>query len=131
LKTTNNVLSSRLFDNTNFYKTFEKDLYQAKQTIIIESPFITLKRMHVLPPTLIDLRRRNVSIIVNTRNPDEHDEEYSRQAIDAIAMMQEIGIRVLFTVKLHRKRRGRTAGFLARKTRMSYGVTMTTNMKKN
>jgi hypothetical protein len=40
---------------------------------------------------------------MNTRNPEEHNEEYAIQAEDAVASMQDIGIKVLYTVKHHRK----------------------------
>ncbi len=41
----NNLLSSRLFNNTDFYKTFKKDLLHARRRVIIESPFITTMRI--------------------------------------------------------------------------------------
>lgn len=99
----NSLLASRLYDNNSFYGTFEKDLRRARVSVVIESPFITAKRMDVLFPVLLKLRQRGVHIVVNTRNPIEHDEIYEVQALSAIRMMQEIGVRVLYTVKHHRK----------------------------
>ncbi len=95
--------NSALFDNNTFYKTFERDLRRARQSVIIESPFITKRRMEHLLPLITKLRRKGVRIVVNTRNPEEHNEEYAIQAEDAVAAMQDIGIRVLYTVKHHRK----------------------------
>ena len=95
--------NSALFDNNTFYKAFERDLRRARQSVIIESPFITRRRMEHLLPLLTKLRRKGVHIVVNTRNPEEHNEEYSIQAEDAVAAMQDIGIKVLYTVKHHRK----------------------------
>ena len=95
--------NSTLFDNNTFYKAFERDLRRARQSVIIESPFITRKRMEHLLPLLTKLRRKGVRIVVNTRNPEEHNEEYAIQAENAVAAMQDIGIRVLYTVKHHRK----------------------------
>lgn len=95
--------NSKLFDNNSFYKAFELDLRRAKQSVIIESPFITSRRMGHLLPILIKLRRKGVRVVVNTRNPEEHNEEYMIQAEDAVAAMQSIGIKVLYTVKHHRK----------------------------
>ena len=40
---------------------------------------------------------------VNTRHPEEHDGVYINQAYDAVAGMQILGVRVLYTVKHHRK----------------------------
>jgi phosphatidylserine/phosphatidylglycerophosphate/cardiolipin synthase-like enzyme len=95
--------NSTLFDNNTFYKAFEHDLRRARQSVIIESPFITRRRMEQLLPLLTKLRHKSVRIVVNTRNPDEHNEEYAIQAEDAVAAMQGIGIKVLYTVKHHRK----------------------------
>ncbi|MCA9313543.1 hypothetical protein KDA08_04505 [Candidatus Saccharibacteria bacterium] len=95
--------NSKLFDNNSFYKSFERDLRRANQSAVIESPFITSRRMEHLLPVLIKLRHKGVRIVVNTRNPEEHNEEYAIQAEDAIAAMQNIGVKVLYTVKHHRK----------------------------
>ncbi len=95
--------NSTLFDSNTFYKAFERDLRRARQSVIIESPFITRRRMEQLLPILTKLRRKGVRIVMNTRNPEEHNEEYAIQAEDAVAAMQGIGARVLYTVKHHRK----------------------------
>lgn len=99
----NNLLTSRLYDNKNFYKAFEKDLKNARASILIESPFITTRRMRELHPKLSKLRHRGVNIVINTRNPDEHSDKYALQAVTALEEMQELDIKVLYTVKHHRK----------------------------
>ncbi len=95
--------NSALFDNNTFYKAFERDLRRARKSVIIESPFITRRRMEHLLPLLMKLRHKGVRIVVNTRSPEEHNEEYAIQAEDAVTAMQDIGIKVLYTVKHHRK----------------------------
>lgn len=70
-----------MFDQQSFYKAFEKDLLLAQDEVIIESPFITIRRTNELLPTLTRLRERGVSITVNTRNPVEHDAEYEAQLV--------------------------------------------------
>lgn len=95
--------STALYDQNTFYKSFERDLLSAQQEVIIESPFITEKRMNVLLPIFIKMRRRNIKVIVNTRDPIEHDGGYYYQALDAVATMQGLGIIVLYTAGLHRK----------------------------
>jgi phosphatidylserine/phosphatidylglycerophosphate/cardiolipin synthase-like enzyme len=59
--------------------------------------------MNVLLPIFIKMRRRDVRIIVNTRNPDEHDGDYYYQALNAVSAMQDLGITVLYTTGHHRK----------------------------
>ena len=97
------LLSSKLYDNSKFYKAFEKDLRHAQFSVLIESPFITLKRMESLLPLLSQLSERHIRIVVNTRNPDEHELEYKLQALEAIQTLQEMGVKILYTVKHHRK----------------------------
>ena len=99
----NDLLSSSLYDNKTFYHAFATDLRNAKRSVIIESPFITTRRMNDLLPILRKLRSNSVRVIVNTRNPEEHDDDYAAQATCAVAMMQNIGVTVLYTVKHHRK----------------------------
>lgn len=84
--------NSTLFDNNTFYRAFERDLRRARQSVIIESPFITSRRMEHLSPIFAKLRRKGVRIVVNTRNPEEHNEEYAVQAENAVAAMQDMGI---------------------------------------
>jgi phosphatidylserine/phosphatidylglycerophosphate/cardiolipin synthase-like enzyme len=99
----NSLLSSRLYDNMTFYKSFVKDLKDAQRSVLIESPFITTRRMNDLLPIFRTLRQQGVRIVVNTRNPEEHDADYQQQALIAIFEMQELDITVLYTVKHHRK----------------------------
>jgi phosphatidylserine/phosphatidylglycerophosphate/cardiolipin synthase-like enzyme len=99
----NNLLSSSLYNNETFYEAFALDLRSAEKSVIIESPFITTKRMNVLLPTLRELKRRGVRVIVNTRNPEEHEYNYAAQAVQGIAALQDTGVTVLYTVRHHRK----------------------------
>jgi phosphatidylserine/phosphatidylglycerophosphate/cardiolipin synthase-like enzyme len=79
------------------------DLASAKREVVIESPFITSKRMNALLPVFSRMCKRGVRIIVNTRDPEDHDGDYYYQALDAVATMQDMGITVLYTVGHHRK----------------------------
>lgn len=93
----------QMYNQESFYKMFRKDLLLARDEVVIESPFITVKRINELLPILMGLRNRKVTITINTRNPIEHDSEYEAQAIDSIAKLQSMGVKVLYTVKHHRK----------------------------
>lgn len=99
----NSLLSSQLYNNETFYKAFEKDMKRAKEFVVIESPFITAKRVEMLLPTITKLRRRGVRMAINTRHPDEHHYPYSLQAEEAVRRLQELNVRVMYTVKHHRK----------------------------
>lgn len=96
-------MTSGLYSEVTFYPRFARDLQNAKSVVIIESPFITERRFSELLPAIVRLRRKNVSVTVNTRDPIEHDGLYEGQAYDAVAALQDLGVRVLYTTKLHRK----------------------------
>jgi len=95
--------TSQLFDQNKFYDVFTSDLRCARTRVIIESPFITMKRLNALLPTLQRLRSKGVRIIVNTKPFEEHDQLLYQQAFQAVATMQDIGVTVMMTVGHHRK----------------------------
>lgn len=99
----NDLLSSELYNQDTFYKAFMHDLERSKSEVIIESPFITLRRFHMLYPTLRRLRSRGVTVRLNTRDPAEHDNLMTREAMEAIALLQGIGVEIIYIGKLHRK----------------------------
>ncbi len=97
------LLASHIYDQDTFYSAFEEDLKKAKYEVIIESPFITTRRMGILLPTLRKLVNRKVSIVINTKPLDEHEPYFQVQAEQAIVALQELGILVLMTGGHHRK----------------------------
>lgn len=95
--------SSSLYDQDTFYRPFERDLARARVCVIIESPFITTKRISRLLPIITKLCNRGVKVIINTKPLDEHDLQYQDQVLVVVEMMQNMGVRVLFTKGHHRK----------------------------
>jgi phosphatidylserine/phosphatidylglycerophosphate/cardiolipin synthase-like enzyme len=99
-----NSIVSKLYDENTFYAALIKDMKKCQSELIIESPFITNRRLQQLLPTFKKLKDRRVRVVVNTRNPRELDDEYRREdTLSAIASLQMIGVQVLFTVGHHRK----------------------------
>jgi phosphatidylserine/phosphatidylglycerophosphate/cardiolipin synthase-like enzyme len=94
---------SQLYDQDSFDTVFLNDIQHCRKSLLIESPFIRIKRVYALMPILSKLRKRGIHIVVNTRGPAEHDAEYQKQAEQSITMMQNMGIVILYTVKHHRK----------------------------
>ncbi len=98
------LLTSQLLNEETFYPAFTKDLKACGSELIIESPFITHRRLNQLLPVLQQLKQRKVRIIINTRDPHEHDDERRRnEAHRAVALLQREGIQVLYTGGHHRK----------------------------
>jgi len=98
------AFTSRLFDEKSFYKTFIKDLLNAKEEVIIESPFITASRMKSLTPIIKKLLRREIKMYVITRDPSEHEKPYASQSEAEIQQFEALGIQALIcSGKHHRK----------------------------
>ncbi|HEY5152724.1 MAG TPA: phospholipase D-like domain-containing protein [Candidatus Saccharimonadales bacterium] len=101
---TSGLLASKLYNDQSFYERFIKDLKVCHESVLIESPFMTLRRMNVLLPQLETLITRGIRVIVNTRDPHEHEDlRLASQAADAIEKLQAIDVLVLYTVGHHRK----------------------------
>lgn len=98
------LTGSKLFDEANFYPAFMKDLSKCQQEAIIESPFITQRRLETLLPMIQKLKSRRVKVVVNTRDPLHSEDEYmGDESMRAIAKLQHMGVQVLFTGGHHRK----------------------------
>jgi phosphatidylserine/phosphatidylglycerophosphate/cardiolipin synthase-like enzyme len=97
------LLDSKLYDDKTFYPAFIKDLNNSGSELIIESPFITRRRLNNLLPTLQILKARKVRIIINTKDPHELDEDRREEAYRTVASLQHKGIQVIYTHSHHRK----------------------------
>lgn len=98
------LLESKLYDQDTFYPVFLKDLTKCHREVIIETLYITTRRLNTLLPTLEKLKARKVRIAVNTRDPRTHDEGYwQADAHEAISQLQYMGVQVLYTGNHHRK----------------------------
>ena len=81
-----------------------KGLVKCKQEVIIESPFLTRRRLSLLMPVLERLKFRRVKIIVNTRDPLTCDVKYMRdEAFGVVSKLLHLGVQVLYTGNHHRK----------------------------
>lgn len=98
------LLTSSLYNEKTFYPAFLKDLADCQHEVLIESPFMTNRRLSLLLPTLQRLKDRKVRITINTRDPQTHDDEYMHmEAANAVSALQHIGVHVLYTSNHHRK----------------------------
>lgn len=94
---------SILTDEKSFYHQFSQDLLEAKQEVIIESPFITIPRMRSLKSLFELLIKKGVAIFVITRFPEEHSEHMSEQSEAGIRYFEALGAQVLLCKAHHRK----------------------------
>ena len=99
-----NPFISRLCNEKSFFRFFRRDLEQARSEIIIESPFITTKRMKMLYPILKGGLSKQVKIYIITRDPEEHDYPYNLQSEAEIQKLEGIGIQTLICKGNHHRK---------------------------
>ena len=98
------MFNSSLFDESTFYQQFTRDLLYSKNEVVIESPFITAKRINKLAPTLRKLIYQGVKVYVITRDPKEHQPPYVEQSEQEIQHFERIGIQVLICLGNHHRK---------------------------
>ena len=95
--------ASKLYDENSFYPALVKDIKKCRSELIIESAYMTSRRVHYLLPHLKELKKNRVRIVINTRNPEEHDLYLREESRKCLALILEIGVQVIFSESLHRK----------------------------
>lgn len=88
-------LISDLYDETTFYPAFISDLAHSNSEIIIESPYITAKRMVKLMPVIEKAINKGIRVYVLTRDPSEHTNTMIDEAEAIIEHFEAIGVNVL------------------------------------
>lgn len=98
------LATSILYDEKTFYNSFARDLLAVKDEVIIESPFITTKRMKELKPIFERLINKGVKVYIITRDPREHSKEYEEQSESEIRYFEVLGVNVLICVGNHHRK---------------------------
>lgn len=97
-------VASILYDEKGFYNRFTQDLLEAKNEVIIESPYITRQRMRLFRPIFTKLINRGVRVYIMTRDPREHDLPLEYQSEAEIRNFEEIGIQTLLCSGNHHRK---------------------------
>lgn len=104
IKLVENPKGSTVFDEKDFYQNFLHDVFEAKQELILVSPFITAYRSEQMMPALVNAQKRGVKIFVLTRHPSNHTGQMVGEAQGAIKKLEEHNITVLpFKKSIHQK----------------------------
>jgi phosphatidylserine/phosphatidylglycerophosphate/cardiolipin synthase-like enzyme len=98
------LFSSTLYNEITFYKRFIADLYQAEEEVIIESPFISTKRLTKLVPVFEMLIKRNIQVCIITRDPLENDSGMAENAEKGIRYFEKLGVQVLIIKGGHHRK---------------------------
>jgi len=97
------LLDSQLFDQNTFYEAFLADLQRGKRQVIIESPFITGRRVSRLLPAIRRLRQHGVTVVINTKPIYEQEPELQMQVKEWLSRFNQMGVTILLTGRHHRK----------------------------
>ena len=89
------LFQTSLYNEDTFYEQFISDLQNSLHEVIIESPYITLKRLSVFKKIFESLKQRKIPVFIITRDPREHDEVMAVQSELGIRWFENIGIQVL------------------------------------
>lgn len=85
---------TKLFDEHGFYPAISEDIKSANKSVIIESPYITIRRSREFT-RLVDKNCRGISIVIYTRNPMHHDGNLIYESIEGIKILRNSGIKVI------------------------------------
>jgi len=96
--------TSELYNEDTFYKKFYKDLTNCKNELIIESPYITKKRINTLQENFLSLLKSRTKIYIITRDPSEHRSDMAIQSEKAIQWCESVGIQVLICKGSHHRK---------------------------
>ena len=86
---------SGLYNECGFYRAFAGDLKRARRIVVIESPFITLRRAGWASEALEGVVKRGVKVTVYTRHPDCHDGFMASKSRAGIDLLRATGVKVV------------------------------------
>lgn len=98
------IFISKLYDERSFYQSFAKDIKNCTRTVLIESPYLTVKRAKDLAPIFKRLHHQGISVRINTREPRHHTKRLCTEALSAIKILRGTGAKIYVCSDLrHRK----------------------------
>lgn len=92
-----------IFNKSNFYPVFIKDLLQAKREIIVISPFVTKKRTMQFISDLRPTLSKNINIVVVTRPIEDSGRIDITVIKETIELLITENIRIIFKLGIHQK----------------------------
>ena len=98
------LLNSKLYDENSFYDAFARDISSAKQSVMVESPYLTERRVRQFSKLFKRKVKDGVEIVLYTRNPRHHDKILEVQAWKALEILKDNGVRIFMCDDMrHRK----------------------------
>ena len=98
------LLLSKLYEEDSFYDAFIEDIKRAKNTILIESPYLTERRALQFSDLFNKKIIEGVRVLIYTRNPQHHDNVLEIQSRKALKILKESGAHIFICDDMrHRK----------------------------
>lgn len=92
-----------IFNKESFFSVYLNDITNAREDILIVSPFLTLKRVQQMLMYFKEKLNDNVNIIILTRPADEFNEK-KRHDIDRVfTLLRNNGVRLVLKPQIHQK----------------------------
>ena len=95
--------SDIIYDQNTFRERFLQDVADAKETVVIVSPFVTSWRVKWIEATLMQCAQKRVKVTVVTRGPDTLPVSSRRAAQTAITMLESLQVEVVCREGIHQK----------------------------
>jgi superfamily II DNA or RNA helicase len=92
-----------IFDNTNFLPVYRNDMMNAAREAVIVSPFVTRRRAWQMLPHLEAALAKGVAVVVVTRPTNAYKDKDRPALNEALASLQDAGVRLLFKANIHQK----------------------------
>lgn len=86
--------TTKIYDERGFYGAFSTDLKTATSSVLIESPYVTVRRATEISTLIQRAVQRGVKISIYTRNPYHHDGILIDEARRGIRILEDAGARV-------------------------------------
>lgn len=96
--------TSDLFNEQSFYEAFRADVRRASKSVIIESLFLTVRRVWGLQSDLKQLASKGIEVRVYTRTPSHQTKRMEAESEAALRLLRAVNVRVFVCYDMrHRK----------------------------
>lgn len=87
--------TTSVYDEHGFYGAFSSDLKSATREVVLESPYVTVRRASEISSLISKTTAREVSVSIYTRNPHHHDGILVDEAIQGIQILKQAGAKIV------------------------------------
>lgn len=94
---------SSIFDNTNFFSVFHRDVQSAKHEIVIVSPFLREKRLSQMLSLLADSIHNGVKTTIVTRPGSDYRADPKSTHREMIQWIKNAGVNLILKSQIHQK----------------------------